>query len=191
MASSLATHQFAGVSAQFKCVRARRRRGDIRDGSGSPLESGATRAIFPSGGSERAPRDLAQHRSPRARFPGRMADDPIPLPHRRSAVARKNVKAARNVQVRDQTGKIPSRSRNRPDVKRRRFKARAPGTRPRATRDRAPRPELRAAFARYPTTARVDRAHRPAAPRMPSRAAPVSRLDIGPRPAGTPAQKPD
>ena len=106
MASSLATHQFAGVSAQFKCVRARRRRGDFRD---NPLllESAATRAIFlpegPTG--TRAARPRAA--SPRARDSrNEWLTMPTPL-FRRSAVARKNVKAARNVQVRDQTGKNP------------------------------------------------------------------------------------
>ena len=78
MASSLATHQFAGVSAQFKCVRARRRRGDIRD---NPLPDGERRdaSDFPSGGSDRnARRATSRSIAPRARFPGRMADDAHP-----------------------------------------------------------------------------------------------------------------
>ena len=191
MASSLATHQFAGVNAQFKCVRARRRRGDFRDHS-LPLESAATRAIFlpegPTG--TRAARPRAA--SPRARD---SRDDwlttPAPL-FRRSAVARKNVKAARNVQVRNETRKMPSRSRNRANVQSRRFKARAPGTRPGGTRDRRAAPQTPRGVRAIP----LHRARRPPTPA--GRAAPpVSRLDTqtpvsaAPRPGGTPAQKPD
>ena len=197
MASSLATHQFAGVNAQFKCVRARRRRGEFRDHS-LPAESAATRATFLPEGltGTRAARPRAA--SPRARD---SRDDWLTMPtplFRRSAVARKNVKAARNVQVRNETRKIPSRSRNRANVQSRRFKARAPETRPGGTR-------VRRAAPRTPRGVRAiphHRARRPPNPAgraaRPRRAAPpVSRLDTqtlvsaAQRPAGTPAQKPE
>lgn len=177
MASSLATHQFAGVNAQFKCVRARRRRGDFRENS-LPSESAATRATFlpegPTG--TRAARPRAA--SPRARDSrDEWLTTPAPL-FRRSAVARKNVKAARNVQVRNETRKIPSRSRNRANVQSRRFKARAPGTRPGGTRDRRAAPQTPRGVRAIPH----HRARRPPTPAgrpaRPRRAAPpVSRLD--------------
>ena len=105
MASSLATHQFAGVNAQFKCVRARRRRGDF-PGPSLPSESAAARAIFlpegPAGTRAARPR-AASPRSRESRDEWLMTPTPL---FRRSAVARKNVKAARNVQVRNETRKI-------------------------------------------------------------------------------------
>ena len=174
MASSLATHQFAGVSAQFKCVRARRRRGDIRD---NPLPmAAATRAIFlrrvrP----ERAPgsRSIA----PRARFPGTWLTMPTSF---LGPPSRARTSSCRNVQVRDQTGKIPrahgtARMLNTDGSRLARRERALAGH---ATVRRA---ELRAAFARCPH----DRARRPRAstgrPARPA-AAPVSRLDIGPAP---------
>ena len=172
MASSLATHQFAGVSAQFKCARARRRRGDIRDNP-LPLESAATRAIFlpegPTG--TRAARPRAA--SPRARDSrDEWLTMPTPL-FRRSAVARKNVKAARNVQVRDQTGKNPrahgtARMLNADGSRLARRERALAGH---ATVRRAPNFARRSRDTPRPraSTARIDRPPRAPPPRRPSR----------------------
>ena len=197
MASSLATHQFAGVNAQFKCVRARRRRGEFRDHS-LPAESAATRATF-------LPEGLTGTRAARPRAASPRALDsrdewlttPAPL-FRRSAVARKNVKAARNVQVRNETRKNPlaftePRQCSKPTVQGSRA-GNAPRRDARPSR-RAANPARRSCDTPPP---RASTAH----PRRPPRAPPPRRAarlasrhphaGFGrPRPGGTPAQKPD
>jgi len=102
MASSLATHQFAGASAQFKCVaRARfraRECGDFHAGI-APGER-ERHSIFGPRAARNPAERAARARPPRPAkrsFADELRRPPSPA---RSAAARKNVKAARNVQVR-------------------------------------------------------------------------------------------
>ena len=97
MASSLATHQFAGVNAQLKCVP--RPLSDANTGS-TPLPRGraARREIRDDTTAAGTARPGATRRS--RRFRRSRTDIHPPRRDYRSAAARKNVKAARNVQVR-------------------------------------------------------------------------------------------
>jgi hypothetical protein len=173
MASSLATHQFAGASAQFKCVaRARfraRECGDFHAGI-APGER-ERHSIF----GPRAARNPAE-RAARARPPRpakrSFADEPRRPPSpARSAAARKNVKAARNVQVRPPDDAVFRRTFSASSPPRRgewRLLAGTPQFGPNASpRTPLPRAAPRAAPARAPSP----RARRARSPRARSRAA--------------------